>query len=106
MDQKRLIDDVTLSEVDSLSASLPRLLQVQGANWGDHTYIIESPNALQILLNPWIVGLELAELARKSSASFLKATYYFCPEMRHATYNSVQRMNLHPEFLQITLEIP
>ncbi|MFO8020172.1 MAG: hypothetical protein R6U96_16225 [Promethearchaeia archaeon] len=88
-DQKKLIEDVALSEVDSLPVSLPRVLHIQGMGFGDHTYIIESPHALQILLNPWVVGLRLAELARKSSASFLEIAFHLCPEVRHVAYNNV-----------------
>jgi hypothetical protein len=89
IDQKNLIRNTELSEVKGISRDLPRVLQVRGKSFGSHTFIIESPNALQILLKPWIVGLELADLARKSSKNLLKVAYHLCPEFKTASYNKI-----------------
>ncbi|MHA2379033.1 MAG: hypothetical protein ACXADS_07135, partial [Candidatus Thorarchaeota archaeon] len=54
-----------------------------------HTYIIESPGALQILLKPWLVGAELANSARDSSEHFLRAAYGTVEEFRNSTLDTI-----------------
>jgi hypothetical protein len=87
--QEQLIKDATLNKLDFLSDQLPAIYQVKGRHFGSHTYIIESPNALQILLQPWVVGLKLAQLARLSSTEFLKVAYHLCPEFKDSSFTKL-----------------
>ncbi len=54
-----------------------------------HTYIIEAPSALTILLKPWIVGSRLANAARASTVEFLRAAYRLVPELASSNYRGI-----------------
>jgi hypothetical protein len=53
------------------------------------TYIIESSSALQILLEPWMVGARLANFARDSSIDFIRAAFDLVPEFQDVSLSSV-----------------
>lgn len=53
------------------------------------TYIVESSSALQILLEPWMVGARLATFARESSIDFIRAAFNLVPEFQESSLSSV-----------------
>ncbi|MBD3408094.1 MAG: hypothetical protein GF411_18380 [Candidatus Lokiarchaeota archaeon] len=56
------------------------------------TYLLESPSGLEILLKPWIVGAELANLARKCSTDFLRTMYFIADEIRVSSYAHISEV--------------
>lgn len=78
-----------VEDVTGKIASAVRVLHVTHDQLLPHTYIIESPSALQILLEPWSVGARLANLARESTIDFLRVAYHLCPELGSSTFDSV-----------------
>jgi hypothetical protein len=88
MDQEEIRKGATLVETTD-SASKIRLLRVESGNLLPHTYIIESPSALRILLKPWLVGATLANSARESSGDFLRAAFGKVQEFRTSTFDTV-----------------
>jgi hypothetical protein len=89
------IDQVSIQEnaiITEIQAGLPksvRILQVKSEHLLPHTYIVESPSALQILLEPWSVGSRLANSARESSIDFLRAAFHISTELRESTFESI-----------------
>jgi hypothetical protein len=88
MDQEVIRKGATLVEASD-STSKIRLLRVKSEHLLPHTYIIESPSALQILLKPWWVGAVLANSARESSEDFLRAAFGIIKEFRNSTIDTV-----------------
>ena len=83
------------AELTEKSIALPkgiRLHQVKSAELLPHTYIIESPSALQILLEPWSIGSRLANMARISSIDFLRAAYQICKELRDSSFETISEV--------------
>jgi hypothetical protein len=72
-----------------LESSLPRTIQVKSEGLPRNTYIIESKDALEILLKPWLVGAHLANPARESSIEFLRIAYHLCPELQESCSENV-----------------
>ncbi len=89
MDQVDVKEKATLVEVKGASARRTRVLRVESDCLLSNTYIIESPSALQILLQPWIVGARLAGLARISSIDFLRIAYHLCPELHDSLLGNI-----------------
>lgn len=89
------IDQVSIQQnaiVEEIQAELPkstRVLHIKSNHLLPHTYIVESPSALQILLEPWSIGSRLANSARESSVDFLRAAYHISPELRQSTFESI-----------------
>lgn len=79
-----VIEDIT----DRITSAV-RVLHIKNEELLHHTYIIESPRALRILLEPWTVGSRLANLARASTVDFLRVAYNLCPELRSSAFDSV-----------------
>ncbi|MFQ5832372.1 MAG: hypothetical protein ACE5H4_06705 [Candidatus Thorarchaeota archaeon] len=88
MNQASIKEDARIVEHKGLVGG-PRVLQVKSPHLLPDTYIIESPSALQILLEPWMVGARLANFARESSADFLRIAYGLVPEVQDSTLDSV-----------------
>ncbi|NHI84034.1 MAG: hypothetical protein EAX81_07010 [Candidatus Thorarchaeota archaeon] len=78
-----------LQDVTERIGSSVRVLHVEHNRLLQYTYIIESPSALRILLEPWAVGSRLANLARSSTIDFLRVAYQLCPELARSTFETV-----------------
>jgi hypothetical protein len=89
MDQVEVKENAKLVEVKGISERRDRVLRVESDQLLPNTYIIESSSALQILLQPWIVGARLASLARISSTDFLRVAYHLCPEFSGSLLGNV-----------------
>ena len=89
MDQTTIRESARLVESKDVSARRMRVFRVESVYLLPDTYVIESPTALQILLQPWIVGAKLARLARSSSVDFLRTAYHLCPELRESLLGNV-----------------
>ena len=76
-------------EMISTKSAIPRVLRIDSEHLLSSTYIIESSSALQILLEPWMVGARLANLARESSIDFIRAAFDLVPELRESSLSSV-----------------
>ncbi len=88
MNQASIKQDARIMEHKGIAAG-PRVLHVKSPHLLPDTYIIESPSALQILLEPWMVGARLANFARESSADFLRVSLSLAPEFQNSTLDSV-----------------
>ncbi|MHA2601275.1 MAG: hypothetical protein AM324_003985 [Candidatus Thorarchaeota archaeon SMTZ1-83] len=88
MDQEAIRKGARLVETTDPKSKI-RLLHVKSDHLLPHTYIIESPSALQILLQPWLVGASLANSARESSKDFLCAAFGIVKEFRNSTIDTV-----------------
>jgi hypothetical protein len=73
----------------SSDSAIPRVLRIDSEYLLPSTYIVESTSALQILLEPWMVGARLANFARESSIDFLRAAFNLVPEFQEASLSSV-----------------
>ena len=89
MDQAEISKSVNLQEIKTGLDLQPRLFSVESDHLLDSTYIIESTSALNILLKPWLVGAELADLARKSTVDFLRIAYHIVPELKSALFSEI-----------------
>ncbi len=89
LDQVSIQEDAILTELQMGISRSIRVLQVKSEHLLSNTYIVESPNALHILLEPWSVGSRLANSARESSVDFLRAAYHISPELRQSTFESI-----------------
>lgn len=89
MDQGEVKQNAKLVEVKGISERRNRLFRVESDQLLRNTYIVESSSALQILLQPWIVGAKLAGLARISSTEFLCIAYHLCPELSESLLGNV-----------------
>ncbi len=89
MDQVTISQDVELVQVRTVPHEGPRLFQVNSRHLLPQTYLIESASALEILLQPWIVGSRLAGLARTSSMDFLQSAYHICSQLRYSSLDMV-----------------
>lgn len=88
MDQEAIRKGARLVETTS-STSKIRLVHVKSDHLLPNTHIIESPGALQILLQPWLVGAALVNSARESSEDFLRAAFGIVREFRNSTIDTV-----------------
>jgi hypothetical protein len=88
IDQEVLAKSARIEEI-ATSSGVPRVLRIDSEHLLPSTYIIESPSAMQILLEPWMVGARLANFARESSIDFLRAAFILVPEFRESTLSSV-----------------
>ncbi|TXT54097.1 MAG: hypothetical protein BAJATHORv1_90046 [Candidatus Thorarchaeota archaeon] len=77
-----------LEDVKIPSISL-KVCRVDDDRFLANTYLIESSSGLEILLKPWIVGAELANLARECSMDFLRTMYYLVDEIKVASYANI-----------------
>ena len=89
MDQVEIKESAEILEVTNYPPYGPRLLQIKSEFLPKHTYIVESPSALRILLQPWIVAGKLAKFARESSIDFLRAAYHLIPELRDSNFENI-----------------
>jgi hypothetical protein len=89
MDQEQLRKNAKLVDVTPPNTDTSTVYHVISDELLEHTYIIESPSALTILLKPWIVGSRLADAARASTVEFLHIAYRFVPELASATFEEV-----------------
>jgi hypothetical protein len=92
MDQITIKENSEILEVTSYPPYGPRLLQVKSEFLPKETYIVESPSALRILLQPWIVAGKLAKFARESSIDFLRAAYHLIPELRESNFENISEV--------------
>ncbi|UCH04816.1 MAG: hypothetical protein JSW05_01260 [Candidatus Thorarchaeota archaeon] len=88
MNQEAIRKGASLVETAD-STSKIRLFHVKSDHLLPHTYIIETPSALQILLQPWLVGAALVNSARESSEDFLRAAFGTVKEFRSSTIDTV-----------------
>ncbi len=88
MDQDAIRKGARLVETTDPKSKI-RLLHVKSDHLLPHTYIIESPSALRILLQPWLVGAALTNSARESSEDFLRAAFGIVKEFRDSTIDTV-----------------
>lgn len=89
MDQVGVRESAKLVELKGVSPRRPHVLRIESDYLLPNTYVIESPSALQILLQPWIVGAKLASLARISSIEFLRIAYNLCPELHKSLLGNI-----------------
>ncbi|MFW9863520.1 MAG: hypothetical protein ACFFEX_05810 [Candidatus Thorarchaeota archaeon] len=89
IDQEAVRKGTTIKEIPSKAATSSRVLHLDSEYLLPSTYIIESPSALQILLEPWMVGARLANFARDSSVDFIRAAFDLVPEFQEASLSSV-----------------
>ncbi len=89
MDQVKVQKTAKLISAPAASSHSPQVFRVDSPHLFFHTYIIESPSAMQILTQPWIVGAELAQLARKSCIDFLSIAFELSPEFQNSTFQNV-----------------
>jgi len=88
IDQETVRKTARIEEVPS-KATTSRVLRIDSEYLLPSTYIIESPSALQILLEPWMVGARLAHFARDSSVDFIRAAFDLVPEFQDSSLSSV-----------------
>ncbi|MFW9886786.1 MAG: hypothetical protein ACFFER_01305 [Candidatus Thorarchaeota archaeon] len=88
INQEIIRENATIVEISSKAAT-SRVLRIDSEYLLPSTYIIESPSALQILLEPWLVGARLVSLARDSSVDFIRAAYDLVPEFQESSLSSV-----------------
>jgi hypothetical protein len=88
VDQEAVAKSARIEEI-ATSSGMPRVLRIDSEHLLPSTYIIESPSAMQILLEPWTVGARLANFARESSIDFLRAAFSLVPEFRESSLSSV-----------------
>jgi len=88
IDQEKVRKKARIKEI-ATSSAMPRVLRIESEYLPPSTYIIESLDALQILLKPWIVGSRLTKFARNSSVDFIRAAFDLAPELREASLSSV-----------------
>ncbi|MHA2117484.1 MAG: hypothetical protein ACW98J_01075 [Candidatus Thorarchaeota archaeon] len=88
IDQETAKKSAKIEEIAS-SSGIPRVLRIDSEYLLPSTYIIESPSAMQILLEPWMVGARLANFARESSIDFLRVAFNLVPEFRESSLSSV-----------------
>jgi hypothetical protein len=86
-DQETVRKSAKIEEILSKAAT-SRVLRIDSEYLLPSTYIIESPSAMQILLEPWMVGARLANLARESSADFIRAAFDLVPELQEVSLSS------------------
>lgn len=89
MDQAEINRNSELHRVEIESESQLRVFKVESEFLLDSTYIIESPSALNILIEPWLVGAELANQARNSTMDFLRVAYHIVPELKSARFSDI-----------------
>jgi hypothetical protein len=89
MDQASVRESASIVELKGISPRRIHVLQVKSDYLLPDTYIIESHSALQILLQPWIVGAKLASLARIGSVDFIHTAYDLCPELRKSLLGNI-----------------
>jgi hypothetical protein len=89
MDQVQLKEDAKLVDVTPSDSDTSTVYRVDSKDLLDHTYIIEAPSALTILLKPWIVGSRLANAARASTVEFLRIASILVPELSAARFEDI-----------------
>lgn len=89
---KELSEKSILIEKMELKQSTINTYRVVGKHLGQNSFIVESPSAMEILTQPWMVGMELANAARNSSIDFLKVAYEVCPELRTVSFNTIAQI--------------
>ena len=92
MDQITIKESTEIREVTCYPPYGPRLLEVNSDFLPKETYIVESPSALWILLQPWIVAGKLAQFAHESSIDFLRAAYHLIPELRESNFENISEV--------------
>jgi hypothetical protein len=92
MDQIEIKESAEICEVTCYPPYGPRLLEVSSDFLPKATYIVESPSALWILLQPWIVAGKLAQFARESSIDFLRAAFHLIPELRESNFENISEV--------------
>jgi hypothetical protein len=89
MDQTQLKEHAKLVDVTPSDSDTSTVFKVDSKHLLEHTYIIEAPSALTILLKPWIVGSRLANAARASTVEFLRVAYRLVPELSTARFMDI-----------------
>jgi hypothetical protein len=89
MDQSSIREKTEIIEVSNYPPYEPRLLHVRNDYFPERTYIIETPSALRILLQPWIVAGRLAKFAYQSSIDFLRAAFHMVPELPLSSFEHI-----------------
>jgi hypothetical protein len=89
MDQETVRQTARLSEQRGRWPASIHVSKVGSDYLLSDTYIIESPSALRILLEPWMVGAPLAFYARASSQDFLRVAYGLVPELQDSRIQDV-----------------
>jgi hypothetical protein len=88
VDQETVRKSATIKEIPSKAAT-SRVLRIDSEYLLPSTYVIESPSAMRILLEPWMVGARLANFARESSADFIRTAFDLVPELQEVSLSSV-----------------
>jgi hypothetical protein len=88
IDQETVRKSARIEEI-ATSSAIPRVWRIESEHLLSSTYIVESPSALQILLEPWMVGARLATFARESSIDFIRAAFNLVPEFQESSLSSV-----------------
>ena len=89
MDQAALRQETKMHLLTDITLQHPRVFHIECNQFPESTYIIESPGALHILLQPWLVGSQLANSARQSTVDFLRVAYHLVPELRSTTFSNI-----------------
>ncbi|MFW9965653.1 MAG: hypothetical protein ACFFEA_00730 [Candidatus Thorarchaeota archaeon] len=88
IDQEAVRQATRMKEI-ATSLAMPRVLKIESEYLPSSTYIIESSSALQILLEPWMVGSKLTTFARNSSIDFIRAAFDLVAELREASLRAI-----------------
>lgn len=89
MKQEAVKQTSDLVEVLTDIDGIPCVYQIESRHLLPHTFIIESSEAMKILLRPWMIGASLANAARRSSVDFLRVAYHLVPELQDCTFENV-----------------
>lgn len=89
MDQAALCQATKMHHLVDITLQHPRVFHIECDRFPPSTYIIESSGALRILLQPWLVGSQLAHSARQSTVDFLRVAYHLVPELRSTTFSHI-----------------
>ena len=89
IDQSEVSKHARLVEVPGIPFREPHVWRIRSDHFPASSYIIESDSALRILLEPWIVGAQLAYLARSSSVDFLRTAFAVSREFRDSNLENI-----------------
>ncbi len=89
IDQSEISKHARLMEVPGIPFQEPHVRRIRSDHFPSSSYIIESDSALRILLEPWIVGAQLAYLARSSSVDFLRTAFAISHEFRTSNLENI-----------------
>ncbi len=89
MDQAALRKKAKMHLLADITLQHPRVFHIECEQFPESTYLIESADALHILLQPWLVGSQLANSARLSTVDFLRVAYHLVPEIRNTPFANI-----------------